>query len=188
MDYHIAWDAVRGFCGRYDLEFDNECGCLFEQPILEKAVIQECNRRNILPKERYKIYPYRGYAGISIKHDKVSIHRIIGNYMANQTLESNIVVHHIDGNKMNNTILNLQILRKELHTKEHNLVQYVDKNKLAKNAYKGSMSIKRHDVTDKEIRKLRMEGLTYKQIAEILHCGYNTVWRRLRKLDWSDEE
>ena len=132
MDFHIAWGAARGFCGGYDLEFDNECGCVFEQPILEKAVIQECNRRNILPKERYKIYLYRGYAGISIKHDKVSIHRIIGNYMANQTLESNIVVHHIDGNKMNNTISNLQILRKELHTKEHNLVQYVDKNKLAK--------------------------------------------------------
>ena len=41
---------------------------------------------------------------------------------------------------------------------------------------------------DKETRKLRMEGLTYKQIAERLHCWYNTVWRRLKKLDWSDEQ
>ena len=168
------------------MKFINECGCIVDYSILEKAIIDECKRRNVIPNDCYKIYMYRGYAGISIKHDKVSIHRIIGNYMANQTLESNIVVHHIDGNKMNNTISNLQILRKELHTKEHNLVQYVDKNKLAKNSLKGAMSIKRHDVTEKETRKLRMEGLTYKQIAERLHCGYNTVWRRLRKLDWDE--
>ena len=41
MDFHIAWGAARGFSGRYDLEFDNECGCVFEQPILENGVIQE---------------------------------------------------------------------------------------------------------------------------------------------------
>ena len=105
--------------GGITLIFENTCNCIFEEEVLEKAIIQECNSRGVEPKNNYKIYLYRGYAGISIKHDKVSVHRIIANYMAGQRLSSNISVHHIDGNKLNNRFSNLQILRKELHSKEH---------------------------------------------------------------------
>ena len=60
------------------MKFDNECNCVVDFSVLENAIIEECKRRNIKPKEKYKIYDYRGYAGISLKHDKVSVHRIIG--------------------------------------------------------------------------------------------------------------
>ena len=74
---------------------------------------------------RHNEYAIHGDAGISIKHDKVSVHRIIGKYIVGFNFDSEIHVHHIDGNKLNNNISNLQVIKNSLHTKEHNLVQYV---------------------------------------------------------------
>ena len=54
------------------MEFINQCNCIVDYSALEKAIIEECSRRNITPNSCYRIYIYRGYAGISIKHDKVS--------------------------------------------------------------------------------------------------------------------
>lgn len=164
--------------------FDNTCNCIFEDDVLEAAIIQECNSRGIEPKNNYKIYLYRGYPGISIKHDKVSVHRIIANYMAGQRLSSNISVHHIDGDKLNDRVSNLQILRKELHSKEHNFVQFVDKKKLTENAAKGSEARKRHDVTKEQVLRLKESGFTIPEIAKKLNCGYNTVCRRLGMNDY----
>nr|DAZ26900.1 MAG TPA: Protein of unknown function (DUF551) [Caudoviricetes sp.] len=81
------------------MKFENACNCIVDYSILEKAIKEECSRRNITPKDEYKIYLYRGYAGISIKHDKVSVHRIIGKYIVGFNFDSEIHVHHIDGNK-----------------------------------------------------------------------------------------
>lgn len=170
--------------GGITLIFENTCNCIFEEEVLEKAIIQECNSRGVDPKNNYKIYLYRGYAGISIKHDKVSVHRIIANYMAGQRLSSNISVHHIDGNKLNNRFSNLQILRKELHSKEHNIAQFVDKKKLAENAKKGSEARIRKDVTKEHVLNLKKTGLTILEISERLNCGYSTVCRRLGAKDY----
>lgn len=166
------------------MKFINECGCIYEHDILENAIIEECKRRNIEPNSAYKIYKYRGYAGISIKHDKVSVHRLIGEYMLGMKLDKVIHIHHIDGNKMNNVISNLQALRNNIHTKEHNLVQYVSKEKLKHNANLATEKIKRNDVTEDNVLTLRESGLTIPQIAKKLNCGYNTVCRRLGMKDY----
>jgi len=166
------------------MKFINECNCVYEHNVLEKAILFECKNRGIDPRDTYKIYNYRGYAGISIKHDKVSVHRLLGEYMVNMKLDKNIHVHHIDGNKMNNTISNLQVIRSNLHTKEHNLIQYVSKDKLKENARLGAEKIKRNDVTKDAIFYLRNKGMTIKEIAEKLNCGYNTVCRRLGMKDY----
>ena len=166
------------------MNFENACNCIVDYDVLEKAIIEECKRRNIEPKEEYKIYMYRGYAGISMKHDKVSVHRIIGKYMVGYDFESEIVVHHIDGNKLNNSINNLQILKNNLHTKEHDLVSFVDKDKLRENVKKATEAIKRKDVSEEKVKELREEGFTVKQIAEALNCGINTVNRRLGMKDY----
>ena len=157
------------------MEFENACNCKVDNKILEYAIIEECGRRNVIPKERYKIYMYRGYAGISIKHEKVSVHRIIGKYMVGFDFGTEIHVHHIDGNKLNNDISNLQILRNELHTKEHNLIQYVSEEHLRNFGNRMRNVISRNDVTKEEVLRLRNCGFTIPQIAEKLNCGYNTV-------------
>lgn len=161
------------------MEFVNECNCIVNYSILEKAIIEECTRRGIEPKDKYKIYDYRGYAGISIKHDKVSVHRIIGKYMVGHDFGSEIHVHHIDKNHFNNDVSNLQVLRKELHAKEHNIVQFVSENHLKGFGNRMKNIIARNDVTEDKVKELRERGLTIPQIAKELKCGINTVNRRL---------
>jgi hypothetical protein len=163
------------------MQFINECNCIVDFKILEGAIKEECKRRNIVPKDEYKIYLYRGYAGISLKHDKVSVHRIIGKYIVGFDFDSNVAVHHIDGNKLNNDISNLQVIRKEFHTKEHYLVQYADKDKLRENALKGTEKITRNDITTEKVLELKNKGLSVEQIAKELKCGVNTIGRRLGK-------
>lgn len=161
------------------MRFENECNCVVDYAILEKAIIEECNRRNIVPKDKYKIYMYRGYAGVSMKHDKVSVHRIIGKYMIGYDFGSEIHVHHIDGNRLNNKISNLQVLKNSLHTKEHYLVQYVPEKHKKEFGSRMRDIITRKDVTREKIYELKEKGYTIPQIAEELKCGYNTVERRL---------
>lgn len=161
------------------MEFENSCNCIVDYKILENAIIEECKRRNIEHKDRYKIYEYRGYAGISIKHDKVSVHRIIGKYMVGLDFGSEIHVHHIDGNRFNNSISNLQVLRSELHTKEHYIVQYVSEEYKKEFGNRMKDIIGRNDVTEEMVRELRGQGFTIPQIAKRLNCGLNTVSRRL---------
>lgn len=161
------------------MNFINECNCIVDYGILEKAIEEECHRRGFEPKEHYKIYRYRGYAGISIKHDKVSVHRIIGKYMVGYDFGAEIHVHHIDGNKFNNSIPNLQVLRNSLHTKEHYLVQYVSEEHKRGFGCRTKEIISRKDVTEEKVIALRKRGMTIPEIAKELSCGYNTVCRRL---------
>ena len=46
--------------------FENDCGCIVDYGVLEKAITEECHRRGFEPKDRYKIYIFRGYAGFCI--------------------------------------------------------------------------------------------------------------------------
>lgn len=82
--------------GGIKMEFVNKCDCIFEEDILEKAINMQCDIRGFKPNKKYNIFLYRGYAGISLKHEKVSIHRIIGEYMFGSNLPKNMHVHHID--------------------------------------------------------------------------------------------
>ena len=142
------------------MKFDNECNCVVDFSVLENAIIEECKRRNIKPKEKYKIYDYRGYAGISLKHDKVSVHRIIGKYMVGFDFGSEIHVHHID------------------------MVQYVSENHLKGFGDRMKNIVSRNDVTKEKVAELRSNGFTISEIAKELKCGINTVNRRLGMKDY----
>lgn len=61
-----------------EINFINECNCIFEEDILAKAIDLECQNRNIYRHDEYKIYLHNGYPTISLSHDKVRIHVIIG--------------------------------------------------------------------------------------------------------------
>lgn len=169
--------------------FENTCNCIVYYKILEDAIVEECRRKKIEPKDKYKIYMYRGYAGISLKHEKVSIHRIIRKCMVRiirkcmvgYNFGSEIHVHHIhiDENKLNNDISNLQIIKNSLHTKEHNPIKYVSEKYKKDFGNRVKDIISRKDVTKENVFELRDKGLTISQISKELDCGYNTVCRRL---------
>jgi hypothetical protein len=161
--------------------FNNTCNCLVDYQILENSIIQECLRKGITPKQNYKIYIHRGYSCISIKHDKVDVHRIIGNYINGNLLNSNIFVHHKNGNKFDNQLDNLEILTNSEHIKIHKIYQKADINKLKQNAIKGCISMSRKDFTKQNVIDMKNKGLTYLQISSILNCGYNTVKRRIHE-------
>lgn len=99
--------------------------------------------------------------------------------MVGYDLPPNIVVHHIDGNKLNNEISNLQVMKSELHIKEHNIVQYVPTEYMRGCGNRMKNIISRADVTREAVIELRKKGFTISGIAKELHCGYNTVCRRL---------
>ena len=166
------------------MELINSCNCIVDCNILEKAIIAECDRRGIEPKHSYKIYDYRGYAGISLKHDKVSVHRIIGKYIVGFDFGSNISVHHLDGNKMNNSISNLQVIRSDLHIREHDIHQHVSEDHKRSFGKRMKPIISRTDVTRENVAELREIGLTIPEIAKKLNCGINTVNRRLGMKDY----
>ena len=42
------------------MEFVNECSCIVDYSVLEKAIIEECNRRNIVPKILIKFITTEG--------------------------------------------------------------------------------------------------------------------------------
>ena len=167
-----------------DLKFENSCQCIVDCKILEKAIIEECGIRGIIPKDSYKIYNYRGYAGLSLKHDKVSVHRILGKYMAGFNFGSEIHVHHIDKNRFNNNISNLQVIRNDLHTKEHYIVQYVSGKHKKEFGNRMKDYLIRKDVTIENVAELRNKGLTIPEISKELNCGINTVNRRLGMKDY----
>lgn len=166
------------------MEFINSCNCIVDYNILEKAIIAECDRRCIKPKHSYKIYDYRGYAGISLKHDKVSVHRIIGKYMVGFDFDSSISVHHLDGNKLNNSVSNLQVIRNDLHIREHDIHKYVPENHKRSFGERMKPVVSRTDVTRENVAELIEMGLTTPEIAKRLNCGTSTVKRRLGVKDY----
>lgn len=128
------------------------------------------------------------YGIIYVKRNPYRIHRILGEYYFGDLKGYHI--HHLDNNSFNNLKYNLIKVTPSEHTKKHH--NDIQKYRKDENKIKTQMimteKIKRTDVTSKEVIYLRNSGLTYKEIAKKLNCGYNTVWRRIKQLDWSEDE
>lgn len=94
------------------IEFINDCNCLVNYKLLEKAIKWYSNR----PVARIKhIYLYGKYPAVSIYDKKLHIHRLLIMYFIREDLESNIYIHHIDGNPLNNLEINLEIMEASKH-------------------------------------------------------------------------
>jgi len=135
-----------------------------------------------------KIYVKEGYGGIYIRRKFISIHRILGEYYFG-TLAS-LHIHHKDHDRLNNLKSNLQKVTPSEHTKKYHrdISSYRSKESIEKTVMIMAEKRKRNDVSAKVVKKLKESGCTYTEIAKKLDCGYNTVWRRLKQLDWSEDE
>ena len=133
---------------------------MYDYEELKQAIEYACKKRGYTPNEKYKIYLFSEYPAISLKHEKIRLHRIIGEYMTNMELPKHLHVHHIDGNKLNAQSCNLQVISNNFHTKKHSIVQYVSKEQLRKNARAGALKITRKDVDKKMVEKLKRKYYT----------------------------
>ena len=157
---------------------------IFNQNDLVKATKLILNHDLDLKKVRLK----GKYGVIYVKRTPYRIHRLLGEYYFGKL--DGYHIHHLDENPLNNLMSNLIKISPSEHTKKyHNNIQKYrkDENKI-KTQMIMTEKIKRNDVTSKEVIYLRNSGLTYIEIAKKLNCGYNTVLRRIKKIDWSKDE
>ena len=98
--------------------FENSCNAIFDENLLYKAIDWKCQNLNKYCHKKYKVYLYNNYPCISIAHQKIRIHQLLGEFIFGR-IRKGYVIHHIDGNKLNNTKENLQYISNVLHTQIH---------------------------------------------------------------------
>lgn len=172
--------------------FENSCNAIFDENLLYKAIDWKCQNLNKYCYKKYKVYLCNNYPCISIAHQKIRIHQLLGEFIFGR-IRKGYVIHHIDGNKLNNTKENLQYISNVLHTQIHHKgKEYIPSVEAIKKARKTNY---RNEITKEKCEELRKQGLTISQIAKKLNCSVNTINRRLgmkdyetknNVLDWSE--
>lgn len=174
--------------------FENSCNAIFDEKLLYEAIDWKCQLLNKYCHKKYKVYLCNGYPCISIGHEKIKIHQLLGEYLFGK-IRNGYVIHHKDGNKLNNRKENLQYISNVLHAQIHHKgKEYTPSIKAIKKARK---TIYREEITKEKCEQLRKQGLTINQIAQKLNCCVNTINRRLgmkdyttknNVLDWGDTD
>ena len=161
------------------MKFINDCNCMFDEEILSQAIDLECKNRNYYRHEEYKIYLHNGYPTVSIGHDKVRIHVIIGKLIYGK-IRKGYVIHHKDHNRLNALPSNLEYLSNHAHTKLHH--KGVD-FRTEEGKWKGINSAREKNykkvITKEEIEEMLSQGKSKYEIARHFNCGVNTIYRRL---------
>lgn len=161
------------------MKFDNACNCIFDEEVLFNAIDLECKIRNKYREYEYKIYLHNGYPCISIGHDKVRIHNLIGKWMYGN-IRKGYVIHHRDNNKLNALESNLDYLSNSEHTKLH---MGGKDYRSEEGKWKGVNSAReknyKKEITKEEIEEMLKQGKTKTEIAKHFQCGVNTIYRRL---------
>lgn len=161
----------------------NECKCVVDEQLLIFLIEQKCLELNKEFKPPYRITAQvKGYARICIAHHWFRVHRLIGEYLYGDLGKNHI--HHKDGNKLNNDIDNLELLTPSEHAEKTYMVQYVSQEHLKSYGSRMRNIIRRNDVTKEKIEELLKQGHTKVEIAGLLKCGTNTVYRRLGMKDY----
>lgn len=94
------------------LEFLNKCGAIFDQELLEKAILWRSDK----PVQRLKtVYMHGRYPAVSIYKEKVHIHRLIVCYLNETWLPFEMHVDHINRNKLDARVSNLRVLTAKEH-------------------------------------------------------------------------
>jgi hypothetical protein len=98
------------------IRFINDCNCIVDCDELEKAIFWYQDRPTASIKH---IYLHNGYPTITIRKDKIAVHRLLYMYWTNAKLDSLEWVHHIDENKLNASRNNLNMMNASEHQSHH---------------------------------------------------------------------
>ena len=163
------------------IEFLNDCNCLVNYKLLEKAIKWYSNK----PVARIKhIYLYGKYPAVSIYEQKIHIHRLLIMYFTKRDLESNIYVHHIDGNPLNNLEINLEIMEASKHQSLSNKGKQLSgshKNKIGEANKKrvGTKYKERVHIPISELKELLNKKISINKIAKHFNCDWSTIKNRI---------
>lgn len=161
------------------MEFINDCNCIFDEEILFKAIDLECRNRNCYRHDEYKIYLHNDYPCISLGHDKVRVHILIGKLLYGK-IRKGYVIHHKDFNKLNALPDNLMYMSNSEHTKLHHTgVDFRSEDGKWKSINSAKEKRYKKQITKEEIEKMIAEGKNKTEIAKHFQCGINTIYRRL---------
>ena len=189
MQYAIAFEtAIKALEKQIAKNhFKNECGCIVDYKMLYKAIDNKCKELNCYLHTEYRIILRNNYPTVCINRQRYYVHGIIGEYLYGK-IRKGYVIHHKDKNKLNALADNLELLTNLKHSKIHG----ADKKgkdfrseKGKENSINAAREVRiRKDVTIEKVTELRKQGLTIPEIAKELHCGVNTVNRRLGMKDY----
>ncbi|MEI2271852.1 HNH endonuclease [Sphingobacterium sp. ML3W] len=162
------------------ITFKNNCGCIVNTKVLEKAMIWYCKFKTL--KSAKTIFMHGKYPAVSCYNDKIHVHRLIMCYVSGYILPSNLYVHHKDGNKLNSSIDNLEIINASYHQSIHNNGKVLSDNhkKLISEAIKkrrGISTKERTDVSVKNVNEMFQNGNTITDISRHFSCGWSTIKR-----------
>lgn len=173
------WNKNR--LGDERMTFLNECGCIFDEELLSSAIDTYCRRNNVYCNQKHRIVLHNNYPTIVISRKHIYVHDLLRAYLY-QT-QKGFVVHHADFNKLNNSIGNLEYITSSKHTKIH-------ANHNWQQVREGEKTIKRNpprrdDIKDEDIKRMREDGIPVADMAKHYHCHQNTIYNRMKKIDWS---
>ena len=164
------------------MTFQNECGCNVDYELLSSAIEKKCIEKGKKAKQSYRITMHNSYPTVCIAHDHVYVHNLIGESKYGE-IPKGYVIHHNDCNKANNEIDNLILLSNQEHATVHgekrkgiDLRSHEQKWKCINAAIEKRY---RKDVKKEDILLMRSKGISFEDIAKILHCGVNTARRRV---------
>lgn len=90
------------------LVFNNACNAIFKDWQLEQAMLWYSQ---ILPVCRVKkIFLYGKYPAVSMRGEKIHIHRLLVSWLHKRRLKKQEYVHHKDGDKLNGKLSNLELM------------------------------------------------------------------------------
>lgn len=161
------------------INFVNSCGCIFDKEVLYNAIDLECRNRNCYRQDEYKIYLMDGYPCISIGHNKIRVHYLLGKLLYGN-IRKGYVIHHKDHNKLNALPNNLEYVSAKAHTKMHMIgMDYRTEDGKRRSIDAFREKIYKKQITRSEIEDMISQGKTKTEIAKHFQCGVNTIYRRL---------
>jgi len=166
---------------QYPIKIDNQCGCIVDEGELTEAILWYTDG----PVQSIKkIYISARYPTVSIRDEKVHVHRLLFSYWAGRRLLTIENVHHKDENRLNASKDNLSLILGGVHQSLHN------KGKLLTDSHKakiGKANHKRRGIAIKksayapigEIRTMLNQGISINRIAKSLGVDWSTVKNRI---------
>ena len=158
------------------MTFKNECNCIVDEELLSKAVDDYCRRNNVYCNNEHRIVLHNNYPTIVISRKHLYVHDLLRMNLFHT--RKGYVVHHKDFNKLNNTADNLMYISHSKHSHIHSVENW---KRFREENIKFEKQNIRKDISDSEIKEMINDGLSVKEIAELLQCHHNTIYNRLRK-------